>query len=112
MPLTIWPDTSGSTPLVVNTTTANTYTLQDSDNGNIRVLNDGTGVALTIPSGLTSPFTCLLIQGAAGQVTVAAGAGATVVNRQTQLKTAGQYAMCSLVTTAANTYIFGGDTSA
>lgn len=95
----------------VRTVTGTTDTILSADLGNAVRYTSGDPVTVSVPSGLGEGFTCLLLQAGAGTVTVAAGAGATVVNRQTQFDAAGQWAVCSLFADEADHLIFGGDTA-
>jgi len=105
----------GSTDLAapaLNPQTGTAYTLQASDRGKIVVLSNAGAITLTVPQNLGAGFNCFVVQGGAGQVTVAAGSGATVSNRSGHTKLAGQNAMGSIVAIAASTYLLGGDTAA
>ena len=89
-------------------------TLAASDNGKIKNCTSASAVTVTCPNSLPKDFYCTITQTAAGQVTFAAGAGATLTNRQALLKTAGQWAICCLLVRAnaggtAAAYILGGD---
>lgn len=57
---------------------------------------DGSGVTVTLPRDLPIGFFCFIEQGGAGTVTVSAGTGATLVNRQSHTGTAGQYGIISV----------------
>ena len=92
----------------VNAQTGTTYTLQASDNGKAVTFNNGSAIALTVPSGLGAGFNCLLVQLGAGAVT-ATGSGATVNSRGGLVATNGQYAVASLVAYVANTFVLAGD---
>jgi len=99
-----------------NNQTGTTYTLAASDNGDVVTLNNASAITVTLPNNLAVGFNCRLIQLGAGQVTVSAAAGATVRNRQTQTKIAGQYGEASLIVTSntsgvAAIYNFAGDTA-
>ncbi len=98
-----------SAPARVNRISDLAYTLKDTDNGKTLVFAAAADVALTVPAGLGTGFQCALVQGGAGQVTVSAGAGAAVSNRQGQTKTAGQYAVMSLLAIAPDNYALAGD---
>lgn len=95
----------------VNAQTGTTYTLQASDNGKIVTLSNGSAITVTVPSGLGSGFHCQCIQIGAGQVSFT-GSGATVNNRQSHTKIAGQYGVVGLSAYASNTFSLAGDTSA
>jgi hypothetical protein len=99
------------TPDGVNTQSGVSYTLIANDNGRVIVFTNGSAVTLTVPSGLGAGFSCSVVQYGAGQVTVAAGSGATLRLRGSTNKTGGQYAIASLLSVVANEYIFAGDTS-
>ena len=100
------------TPDGINTQSGASYTLTINDNGRVIVFTSGSAVTLTVPSGLGSGFSCSVVQYGAGQVTVAAGTGATLRLRTSANKTGGQYAIASLISVVANEYILAGDTTA
>ena len=86
------------------------YTLQASDNGKVVVMNKGSAVTVTVPSGLGVGFNCSFIQKGAGQVSFSAS-GTTIYNRQSHTKINGQYGVASIVACTANTFILAGDTA-
>lgn len=93
-----------------NAQSGTTYTLQASDNGLQVICSNAAAITVTVPSGLPTGFNCLITQGGAGQVTIAAGASVTLQQRQSLLKLAGQHAVCSILPTpTANTYRLTGD---
>lgn len=92
----------------INTQTGTSYTLLSTDQGKIVTLNNASAIAVTVPSGLGAGFQCTIIQLGAGQATMT-GSGATVSNRSSVTKTAGQYAVVSLIAVAANVFILCGD---
>jgi hypothetical protein len=92
----------------VNAQTGTTYTLVQGDNGRVITMNNASAITLTIPSGLTAGFNCMIVQYGTGTVTIA-GSGVTVVNRSNYTKTGGQYAIVTIVSPVANTFITGGD---
>lgn len=59
-------------------------------------VNSGSGVTITLPNNLRPGFFLFVEQSGAGQVTFTAASGATLVNRQSHTKTAGQYAVASV----------------
>ena len=93
----------------LNDQTGTTYSLTSSDNGKVVTLNNSNAITLTIPSGLGDGFNCLIVQKGAGQVTLSAS-GTTLINRQSHTKTAGQYAVVSIVNIGSDNIIVGGDT--
>lgn len=92
--------------------TAATDTITQADNGKIIRANRATGQTITVTGPFTAGFNCVVIQEDAGQTTFAAGGGATVINRQTHTKIAGEGGLASLVCYVADSLILGGDTAA
>ena len=93
----------------LNDQTSTSYSLQSSDNGKVVTLSNASAITLTIPSGLGDGFNCLIVQKGAGQITLSAS-GTTLINRQSHTKTAGQYAVVSIVNIGSDSIIVGGDT--
>jgi hypothetical protein len=100
------PDTPST-----NSQVGTTYTLLASDNGKKITLENAAAITVTVPTGLGADFHCQLIQKGAGQVSVSAGVGATVNNRQGHTKTAGQHAVAVIEADVADNFYFGGDTA-
>lgn len=100
----------------INLQTGTTYTLQASDMGKVVVFNNGSAITLTLPNSLQAGFNCTVIQDGAGQVTCSAGSGATLHNRLSHTKTAGQRAAVGLIVKSnagsAAIYNLSGDTTA
>ena len=92
----------------LNNQTGTTYTLTSSDNGKVVTLNNAAAITLTINIGLGDGFNCLIVQKGVGQITIAGTA--TRINRQNHTKTAGQYAVVSIVNIGSDTIIVAGDT--
>ena len=86
------------------------YTLVAGDAGKVVVLNKGSAVNLTVPSGLGAGFTCSVIQKGAGQVTFVASS-TTINNRQSHTKIAGQHGVATLIATASDVFVLAGDTA-
>lgn len=80
----------------VRVETGGAYTLQADDSGCIIETADAGGVILTLqedmPQGLTAP----VMQGGAGAVTFSPAGGASLLNRNSHNRTAGQYAVCTV----------------
>jgi hypothetical protein len=95
-------------PTCLNVQTGTSYSLQANDNGCTVTLNNASAITLTVPAGLATGFNVLIVQLGAGPVTPAAS-GTTLVQRQSFTKTAGQYAVMTLVSYAANTFVMAGD---
>lgn len=93
---------------LVNAQTGTTYTLVASDKGKVLTFDNAAAITLTVPSGLGAGFNCLIVQLGAGQVTLTASS-TTIYNRQSYTKTAGQYAVVTIVAPVANTFITSGD---
>jgi len=91
---------------VINEQTAN-YTLSNTDNGEIVVINSSNPTTITVPS-LSVGFNCLIVQRGTGQVTLSA-LGVTIFNRYGFTKTAGQHSILTLVCIASGIYIASGD---
>jgi hypothetical protein len=95
--------------------TAATYTVQDSDNGQVIRVNHATGCTVTIPSGLfttdSTGFNCSFIQVGAGQITFDNDGTSVINNRQSHTKTNAQWAAASVVSTANNVFVLAGDTA-
>ena len=95
--------------------TAATYTVQDSDNGQVIRVNHATGCTVTIPSGLfttdSTGFNCSFIQVGNGQITFSNDGTSVINNRQSHTKTNAQWAAASVVSTANNVFVLAGDTA-
>ena len=101
----------------VNTQSGTTYILAASDLGKEIYCTSASAVTLTLPNSLPVGFNCAVIQAAAGQITFSAAGGANRRNRQSHTKSAGQWAVCSLLVVtnsggSAAEYILSGDTAA
>jgi hypothetical protein len=94
----------------MNIQTGTTYTLTTSDNGKIITLNNASAIMLTVPT-LFAGFNCMVLQLGAGQVTLTAGSGVTISNRNSNTKTAGTNAMATLLCLTGTTFISSGDMS-
>ena len=92
----------------VNDQTGTSYALQASDNGKVLTMTNAADITLTVPADLGAGFNCLIVQLGAGQVTPTAS-GTTINQRLGYTKTAGQYAVATLVAYAANTFVLAGD---
>ena len=94
----------------INDQTGTAYTLLASDNGKVVVLDNGSAVTVTVPSGLGAGFNCSFVQKGAGQVTFSASS-TTINNRQSHTKINAQYGVASLLAYAADTFVLAGDTA-
>ncbi len=96
----------------INEQGGTSYELADSDNGKVVVFSSSTAVAVTLNNGRPAGFNCMIVQKGAGQVTISGSA--TLNNRFSHTKTAGQYAAVSLVQIVDDTtdvYILSGDSA-
>ena len=91
---------------VINEQTSN-YTLTNTDNGEIVIINSSNATTITVPS-LSVGFNCLIVQRGTGQITVS-GSGVTINNRYGFTKTAGQHSIMTLVCIANGVFIASGD---
>jgi hypothetical protein len=73
------------------------YALQASDNGKILRFDSPTPAVVNLPNNLSVGFNIAWSQAGSGQITFTPASGATLNNRQSQTKTAGQHAMGSLM---------------
>jgi len=85
-----------------------TRTLSAVDNGKVIYCTSGSATTITCATGLGVGFTCTIIQGGAGKVTVASGA-ATLVSYSSLFSTMGQYAVISLISPVADTFLAAGN---
>lgn len=92
---------------VAETTTART--LSDSDNGKVIVCSNSSPTIVTIPNGLTTGFSCTVVQSNTATVSVVGSGGASVVGYNGNTATAGQYAVLNVIPTAANSYVIEGE---
>ena len=95
---------------VTESTTART--LSDSDNGKIINCTNSSDVTITISNGLTSGFSCTLVQSGAGVVKVEAGGTATLERYNSTNATAGQYASVNIYPIGTDSYILDGTSQA
>jgi len=94
----------------INDQTGTAYTIVASDAGKVVVLNNGSAITVTVPSGLGAGFNCSFVQKGAGQVSFSAS-GTTINNRQSHTKINAQFGVASLVAYADNVFVLAGDTA-
>lgn len=78
---------------VVDARTSTSETTTNADSGQVITLTNGSAITFTVHAAAPAGFVCTIIQGGAGQVTVAAGGTGNVRNFNGHTKLAGQYAM-------------------
>ena len=91
----------------INTQTGS-YTLVGSDNGKVVTMNSGSGITLTVPTGLPIGYTTTVIRLGAGNVGISAAGGVTINSFQNQTNIAGQHAAVSLISYTTNTFNLAG----
>jgi hypothetical protein len=94
----------------LNDQTGTAYTIVASDAGKVVVLNNGSAITVTVPSGLGAGFNCSFVQKGAGQVSFSAS-GTTINNRQSHTKINAQFGVASLVAYADDVFVLAGDTA-
>lgn len=99
-----------------NDQSGTSYTLQASDAGKPITLTNGSSITLNLPSSLPKGFSCEIIQGSTGQVTFSPQSGATLQNRQSHNRIAGQYGAARLFVVSniggtSAVYNLAGDTA-
>ena len=92
--------------LITEATTART--LSATDNGKIIYCTSASATTITCNTGLNLGFNCTIIQGGTGKVTIVAGT-ATVNSYSGLLSTMGQYAVISVISPVADTFIAAGN---
>ena len=100
----------GSSGIITETTT--TRTLSATDNGKVIYCTSGSAITIDTASGLGAGFSCVIIQGGAGQITVQQGGGTTLVSFGSLVKAAGQYATISVLCPVADTFLLSGNLGA
>jgi hypothetical protein len=89
-----------------------TYTLSDANKNRVGRFNNASGITVTVPSGLSSDFSCMVLQTGAGQVTVSPASGVTRRSALSATKTAYQYAAASIFYIGNNEFLLGGEVTA
>jgi hypothetical protein len=100
--------------VLINAQTGTTFTPGLTDAGKLVTASNAAAISITIPTDASVNFPVgtqlLLMQLGAGQVTVSAVTpGTTTIISRSGTKTAGQYALISLIKVAANQWVVGGD---
>jgi hypothetical protein len=94
-----------------NAETGTTYTVLQSDNGGAIEVTNSSAITITVPSGLSVDFNCLVVQMGSGTITIVNGSGVTLrnANDPMPMKTRGQYASLAIRSTAvADTFVVDG----
>ena len=93
----------------LQTESGTSKTLAAADNGTIIVCSSSSAVTITVPASLPSGFNCMIIQSGSGQVSLSASS--TTLNNRNGSRTAGQYAILTLVHLGSNVFVVSGDTT-
>jgi hypothetical protein len=117
--ITLAPNGSGKTDFNDNaltgygadlqTESGTSKTLAASDNGTMIVCSSSSAITITVPASLPTGFNCMIIQSGSGQVSLSASS--TTLNNRNGSKTAGQYAILTLVHLGSNVFVVSGDTT-
>jgi hypothetical protein len=95
----------------IQTLSSTSLTLDNDDNGTIINVTTTSGpITIQVPSGLATGFNCMIVQSGDETVTLDDNSDATTLNNRNGLKTAGQYAIVTLVHIGSNVYVVSGDT--
>jgi hypothetical protein len=87
------------------------YAIVAADEGSV-IRSTGSAITITVDNVLTQAGDRIdFIQAGAGQITFAAGSGVTLSSKGSKLKTAAQYAGCSVVFGGSGVYYLIGDLS-
>lgn len=93
----------------LNISSANTYTINQTDNGKIIGLNySDSSINVSFSNDLSVGFNCLVVQMNSGQVRFSG----SVANRYNHSKLVGQYSIGTILKISNNTIILSGDTTA
>lgn len=98
-------DAKAPSMITVESNANTTYQLTATDNGKVKVFTAAAAVTVTVPTGLGAGFSCTLVQGGSGAVTLQAGAGAAVSSLDGSLTTSGQNAAVSLLPLGTDSYL-------
>lgn len=100
----------------LNLQTGTTYTILSTDTGKVIDHSNAAAITVTLPNSAPVGTCVTYVQTGAGQITFSPQVGATLVNRQSHTKAAGQYAVTVLYVRANTgsdaTWVLGGDTAA
>jgi hypothetical protein len=93
------------------TTSATSVTLDISHAGTVLIVTNASPITVTLPtaSSVGVGYNVMVIQGGAGAITFAAGAGNTLNSFGSLVTSAGQHAAAGIVCTASNIYNLSGN---
>lgn len=99
------------TPSGVITELGTIRTLSDIDNGKILYFTSNSPVQLNTADGLGVGFSCAIIQGGTGVITVTQSDGTTIASFGSLYKTSGQYAIATVISPLENVFYLSGQLS-
>jgi len=82
-------------------------TLSNSDHGKVIVCSSSSSVTITLPTGLTSGFSCTVVQSGTGTVKVEGGATISAINNINA--TVGQYGHLNIIPIGSDAYLMEGE---
>ena len=91
----------------ISTESTTARTLSDSDNGKVIVCSNSSAVTITLPTGLTSGFSCTVVQNGTGTVKVEGGAAISAINNINA--TVGQYGHLNIIPIGSDAYLIEGE---
>ena len=94
----------------INASTAAALTIDSTYNNQLTTINNGSAITVLLNANLSVGFNCSFMQLGAGKITVTASSPATISSYGNQYRSAGPYAVVSVICTATNTYILYGNT--
>lgn len=97
--------------IAINAQTGTTYTAASTDVGKLITLSNAAAIALTIPPSVFAVGDQInIMQGTGGSGVVTISGGSVTLNSNGgKLKTNGQYAVATILCTAANTFLVMGN---
>lgn len=95
----------------ITTDSTSARTLTATDNGTVIYFTSASAITVTSASGLGVGFSCTLVQGGTGQITIAQGTGTTLASYGAMYKTAGQYAAANILCPTADNFYLKGQLS-
>lgn len=94
------------------TTRTTGFELAATNNGRVTVMNNTSGVTISIPTGLPVGFSSLFVQINSGDVTFLPNASVTLSNSNAHTKIKASGSTANLLAIASNYFILSGDTKA
>jgi len=89
--------------------TETTYTIDEGNKSKIGRFTSSSAVTVTVPSGLSANFDCMILQLGTGQISFVAGSGVTLRAALSADKSAYQYAAVSLISIGTDEYLLTGE---